>query len=184
MQGVLKGWTEGLTYFKEGGSGMLLIPAHLGYGSKNFNGIPGGSVLIFEITIFSDEMIAERNDADILAYLDAEGLDATKTESGLYYMIEDEGVGEQPTATSEVKISYKGSFLNGKVFDESTVSGTDIDLTKVIKGWTEGIPYFKVGSEGKLIIPAHLGYGSYSYRGIIPAGSVLVFDINLISIKE
>lgn len=48
---VISGWTEGITYFNEGGEGMLLIPSHLGYGSQNYNGIPGGSVLIFDIKL-------------------------------------------------------------------------------------------------------------------------------------
>ena len=50
---VIAGWTEGIAYFKEGGSGILLVPAHLGYGSRDYNGIPGGSVLVFEVTLIS-----------------------------------------------------------------------------------------------------------------------------------
>ncbi len=184
LQGVIAGFSEGLTYFKEGGKGMLLIPAHLGYGNKDYKGIPGGSVLIFEITVFSDEMIAEKNDAEIVAYIEAEGLNATKTESGLYYTMDVDGVGAQPTAASKVKLSYKGYFLNKIVFTETSVSGVDVNIEEAIKGWKEGIPYFKEGGEGKLIIPAHLGYGSYSYQGVIPAGSVLVYDFKLISIIE
>ena len=53
LQQVISGWTEGITYFKEGGSGILLIPAHLGYGNRDFRGIPGGSVLIFDIELIS-----------------------------------------------------------------------------------------------------------------------------------
>lgn len=53
MQGVIKGWTEGITYFKEGGEGILLIPSKLGYGSKDRSGIPGGSVLIFDIKLIT-----------------------------------------------------------------------------------------------------------------------------------
>ena len=48
---VIKGWTEGITYFNEGGEGILLVPSNLGYGSKDYNGIPGGSVLIFDIKL-------------------------------------------------------------------------------------------------------------------------------------
>ncbi|WP_372793177.1 FKBP-type peptidyl-prolyl cis-trans isomerase [Lutibacter sp.] len=51
LQQVIAGWTEGITYFNEGGEGILLIPSQLGYGSKNYNGIPGGSVLVFEIKL-------------------------------------------------------------------------------------------------------------------------------------
>lgn len=181
LQNVIAGWTEGLSYFKEGGKGILLVPAHLGYGSKDYNGIPGGSVLIYEITVFSDEMIAEKYDADILAYIEAEGLTATKTESGLYYTMDVEGEGDQPIETSDVTVSYTGYFLNGTKFDESGNSGVGFNLSNVIDGWKEGITYFKVGGEGKLLIPPYLGYGNYDFD-IIPGGSVLVFDIELISI--
>ncbi len=51
LQQVIAGWTEGITYFKKGGEGMLLIPSSLGYGSKDRNSIPGGSVLIFDIDL-------------------------------------------------------------------------------------------------------------------------------------
>ena len=50
---VISGWIEGIQYFKEGGSGMLLIPSHLAYGSYDHNGIPAGSVLIFEVKLIS-----------------------------------------------------------------------------------------------------------------------------------
>ena len=53
LQQVITGWTEGITYFNEGGEGILLIPPHLGYGSDNRNGIPGGSVLIFDIKLLN-----------------------------------------------------------------------------------------------------------------------------------
>lgn len=48
---VIPGWTEGITYFKEGGSGLLLIPSHLGYGSDSNPRIPGGSVLLFDVKL-------------------------------------------------------------------------------------------------------------------------------------
>ena len=50
---MISGWTEGIPLFNEGGNGILLIPAHLGYGSFDVNGIPGGSVLIFEVELIS-----------------------------------------------------------------------------------------------------------------------------------
>tara|TARA_R110001583_G_scaffold25760_6_gene93094 strand:- start:7344 stop:7514 length:171 start_codon:yes stop_codon:yes gene_type:complete len=53
LKGVISGWTEGITYFKEGGKGTLWVPAHLGYGNYDTRGIPGGSVLIFDIHLIS-----------------------------------------------------------------------------------------------------------------------------------
>lgn len=123
-----------------------------------------------------------KNEQDIAAYVTAHNLDATRSESGLYYVIEEEGTGVQPTPTSNVTVAYKGYFLNGTIFDESASSGISFGLNQVIQGWTEGITYFKEGGKGMLLIPAHLGYGNNDYRGI-PGGSVLIFEVNLISIN-
>ena len=124
----------------------------------------------------------ELNDKQITDYLAANNLEAQKTESGLYYIIENPGDGEQPTATSNVTVAYKGYYLNGTIFDQNPVDGITIGLNQVIKGWTEGIPYFKEGGNGTLFVPAHLGYGSSNNNGI-PGGSVLVFDIKLLSVN-
>ena len=53
LNGVIPGWTEGIAYFKEGGSGVLLIPSRLAYGANDNRGIPGGSVLIFDVALLS-----------------------------------------------------------------------------------------------------------------------------------
>lgn len=124
----------------------------------------------------------EKNDEEIIAYIAKNNLDAQKSDSGLYYIIDEPGSGEQPVATSNVTVAYKGYFLDGKTFDQSDASGISFGLQQVIKGWTEGITYFKEGGKGKLLIPSHLGYGSQGRRGI-PGGSVLIFDIHLISVK-
>ena len=124
----------------------------------------------------------EKNNEDILAYIDKNNLEAQKSGSGLYYVIDELGSGEQPVATSNVTVAYKGYFLDGKTFDESDANGISFGLQQVIKGWTEGITYFKEGGKGKLLIPSHLGYGPQDHRDI-PGGSVLIFDIHLISVN-
>lgn len=121
----------------------------------------------------------ETNEAEINAYLEDNSLESQKTASGLHYIIENQGDGAAPTATSNVTVAYKGYFLNGTVFDQSE-EGITIGLDQVISGWTEGIQLFNEGGNGILLIPAHLGYGSFDYNGI-PGGSVLVFDIELLS---
>ena len=94
----------------------------------------------------------------------------------------EQGTGTQPTAASNVTVAYKGYFTNGNVFDQSKAEGISFGLNQVIKGWTEGIPYFKAGGSGVLLIPSHLGYGSTN-NGPIPGGSVLIFDVKLISVN-
>jgi FKBP-type peptidyl-prolyl cis-trans isomerase FkpA len=122
-----------------------------------------------------------KNELEITAYIEKHGLLAEKSNSGLYYVINEEGNGTRPTATSNVKVAYKGYYTNGKVFDQST-EGVSFGLQQVIPGWTEGIPYFKEGGNGILLVPAHLGYGNRDYRHI-PGGSVLIFDVSLISVN-
>lgn len=123
-----------------------------------------------------------KNDQAINTYLEANDLTAVKSSSGLYYIIDEPGTGDQPTYTSNVTVAYKGYFLDGTVFDESEAEGVSFNLQQVILGWTEGITYFKEGGSGILLVPAHLGYGSYKYNGI-PGGSVLVFEVKLISVN-
>ncbi|WP_142786520.1 FKBP-type peptidyl-prolyl cis-trans isomerase [Changchengzhania lutea] len=123
-----------------------------------------------------------KNEQEITTYIADNNLNAVRSDTGLYYVIETEGSGEQPITTSNVTVAYKGYYTNGNVFDESTSAGISFNLQQVIKGWTEGITYFKKGGSGKLLVPAHLGYGNSDTRGI-PGGSVLIFDINLISVN-
>ena len=179
IQGVISGFSEGVQLFNEGGSGLLIIPAHLGYGSEKSGSIPAGSVLIFEVELIDYEV---ENEQEIVDYITENNLTATRSDSGLYYVINEEGIGENPTEESNVTVAYKGYLTNGDVFDESTVSGVSFNLNQVIPGWTEGIQYFKEGGNGQLLIPSHLGYGRFGDQSI-PGGSVLIFDIDLKSIN-
>lgn len=123
-----------------------------------------------------------KNELEIKDYIAKNNLTAQRSDSGLYYIISEPGTGTQPTASSNVKVAYKGYFTNGTVFDQSSAAGISFGLNQVIKGWTEGIQYFKTGGNGVLLVPAHLGYGNSDY-GPIPGGSVLIFDVKLISVN-
>lgn len=124
---------------------------------------------------------AEEDEKIITTYISDNKLDAKATGSGLYYVITTQGTGAQPNASSNVRVGYKGYLTSGKVFDQSKTSGYITSLSQVIKGWTEGIPYFKKGGKGMLLIPSALGYGSQAV-GDIPANSVLIFDIELLDV--
>lgn len=126
------------------------------------------------------ETQAEKDEKIIQQYISDNNLNATATGSGLYYVINEPGTGAACNAFSDVKVSYTGYLTNGSVFDQS-LEGISINLQQVIEGWTEGIPYFKEGGSGKLLIPSALGYGSQSVGGI-PANSVLIFDVELIDV--
>lgn len=122
------------------------------------------------------------NETEITEFIAENNLNAEKSDSGLYYVIDNPGDGEQPSFSDNVTVAYKGYFTSGNVFDESSASGISFDLNRVIAGWTEGITYFKEGGSGMLLIPSHLAYGNAGRPGI-PGGAVLIFDINLISVN-
>lgn len=179
---VISGWTIGIPYFKEGGSGKLIIPSRLAYGSSDYNGISGGSVLVFDVNLLSVNYNKE-NDEEITEYIAENNLtDFYKTETGLYVIVEEQGDGLNPTSTDNVTVKYSGYYTDGEVFDETGNESVSFDLQNLIAGWKEGLPYFKEGGKGKLLIPSRLGYGSY-YNGSVPGGSVLVFDIELVSVN-
>jgi len=117
----------------------------------------------------------------ILDYIKENNLVAQETESGLFYVMEEEGSGGHPTSTAVIKDFYTGSLLNGYVSDsnQGQSSPATFQLGNLIQGWKLGIPLVKKGGKGKLIIPSRLGYGPAAYPGI-PANSVLVFNIHLV----
>ncbi|MFO7827943.1 MAG: FKBP-type peptidyl-prolyl cis-trans isomerase [Bacteroidales bacterium] len=108
-------------------------------------------------------------------YLADSNLTAQSTDSGLHYIIDEQGSGVRPTYSSIITVVYTGRLLNGEVFDSGEIT---IQLFKLIEGWQEGMQLFNEGGKGKLLIPSALGYGSES-QGSIPANSVLIFDIHL-----
>jgi FKBP-type peptidyl-prolyl cis-trans isomerase FkpA len=127
------------------------------------------------------EKQAKEDDEIILKYIEDYNLTATKTSSGLYVVIEAPGTGAACNSYSTVRASYSGYFTDGTVFDYSPAAGIEFDLQAVIPGWTEGIPYFKEGGYGKLLIPSALAYGKNGTSGI-PPNSVLIFDVALLEV--
>ena len=141
------------------------------------------TIILFSCQISKDNINYDKqNETDIVNYISTNNLTAQKTASGLYYVIDNPGQGAQPSINSTVRVSYKGYFTNGEVFDQSNASGISFGLQQVIQGWTEGIQLFKEGGSGKLLIPSRLGYGSKDNRSI-PGGSVLIFDITLLEVQ-
>lgn len=107
------------------------------------------------------------------------------TASGLQYEVIKEGSGEKPTAKDSVTCHYKGTLLNGTVFDNSYDRGQPITfpLGGVIPGWTEGLQLMSVGSKYKFYIPYSLAYGAFDY-GPIPGGSTLTFEVELLEVRK
>jgi FKBP-type peptidyl-prolyl cis-trans isomerase FkpA len=109
-----------------------------------------------------------------------------KTASGLNYIITQPGTGKQATPSSVVSVKYTGKLLDGTEFDSSERQGgqpVEFPLNQVIPGWTEGIALMKEGSKATLIIPSEMAYGQQGRPGI-PKNSVLLFDVELLQVKD
>ncbi len=103
-----------------------------------------------------------------------------KTESGLLYKVVKAGTGETVKENQRAKISYKGSLIDGNVFD-SNKSAT-FSPRQVVKGFGEGLQLMQKGGQYTLYIPAELGYGLRSGSDKIPANSVLIFDVEVLDV--
>lgn len=96
------------------------------------------------------------------------------------------GTGTEAVAGKHVVVNYKGTLIDGSVFDSSYERGTPFDFDlgsgQVIAGWDQGVVGMKVGGKRKLVIPANLGYGDRAI-GPIPANSTLIFEVELLDVK-
>jgi FKBP-type peptidyl-prolyl cis-trans isomerase FkpA len=116
----------------------------------------------------------------IQQYLSANNItNAKSTSSGLHYIIEEQGTGLKPGINDQIKFFYVGKLLSGQIFDSS--DSLTIDLDQLIDGFQEGIPLINEAGKITLIIPSSLGYGSQG-SALIPANSVLIFNVELIDV--
>ena len=117
---------------------------------------------------------------------DETGKKFATTDSGLKYMVLQEGTGDTtPNPTDTVEVHYTGWLLNGTKFESSVDRGkaATVPLNDVIAGWTEGVGLMKVGEKRKLIIPGNLAFGPTGRPPTIPPDATVVFDVELLAIK-
>ena len=110
----------------------------------------------------------------------------TTTESGLQYEVINSGKGAKPAPSDQVTVHYHGTLLDGTVFDSSVDRGepASFGVTQVIKGWTEALQLMSIGDKWKLTIPSDLAYGDQGAGGMIGPGATLVFEVELLGIKN
>lgn len=123
-------------------------------------------------------------DAKIERFIEKKDWNMNKSESGLYMEVLQEGNGDEPVISgSIVSIAYKGTLLNGKVFDRRTAEKPlESELRGLIMGFREGLLGQKKGAKIRLVVPPQLGYGDLALDKI-PSNSVLQFDIELLDVK-
>ena len=124
---------------------------------------------------------AAKNLAEGKAFLAKNALkeNVDTTASGLQYTIEAEGAAEKIAPQDTVWVNYKGTLLDGTVFDEN--DSTMFVANRVIRGWTEGLGLLGEGGKATFYIPAELGYGNRGNQAIAP-NSVLIFDVEVLKV--
>ena len=113
-------------------------------------------------------------------YIESNNIKAAADPRGFYYTIQTAGSGAKPTVCSNVTVNYKGMLTNGTSFDSG--NGVSFGLNQLITGWQEGIPLISPGGSITLYLPPSLAYGAQAQSGI-PANSILVFQIDLLTIN-
>ena len=182
LNGVIKGWTEGLQLMVEGEKRRFWIPADLAYGEKPSGGRPGG-LLVFDVELLSIKAAPKppATPEDVATAPET----AEKTATGIASRVLTKGNGTtHPKASDQVKVHYSGWTTDGNIFDSSVMRNEPIvfPLNQVIPGWTEGVQLMVEGEKRRLWIPAKLAYGESPPPGA-PAG-MLVFDVELIQIVK
>jgi len=108
------------------------------------------------------------------------------TQNGLQYVVLKQGDGPRPSQTDKVKVHYRGTTIDGTVFDSSYDRGqpTTFQVNSVIKGWTEALLLMNVNSKYKLFIPSNLAYGQRGSEPKIGPNEVLIFEVELLGIEK
>ena len=110
-------------------------------------------------------------------YLSANSISTKEDPRGFFYVITDSVFGSKPTVCDNIRIAYKGTLLNGTVFDQS--NSAVFTLSNLIVGWQQALPLIGIGGSIKVYLPPSLAYGNKA-SGSIPANSNLVFEIDLL----
>ncbi|GAB3541344.1 hypothetical protein GCM10027443_40560 [Pontibacter brevis] len=133
------------------------------------------------------------DDKKIQEYIQQNNLqNVQKTESGVYYLVNEPGKGPQASVGDQVSVHYKLSHLDGKELESSRnnpmANGEPFKFTlgqgQVIKGWDEAIQELQEGSEATLLIPSTLAYGEQDRGPDMPANSILRFDVELVDVQK
>lgn len=151
---------------------------------EHFKRAAAGIKPVVDLYRNADSSIQTEKEKEIIFKAIKEGkIDTTGSVNGVYYQLLKEGTGRNVKVTDTVVAFYKGSILNGEVFDQTNTEPATFPLSRLIKGWQIALPACKVGGKIRLIIPSALAYSIRSRSSKIPPNSILVFDIEVLSVK-
>lgn len=170
---------------KEGGRITIYSPSAYCFGRNSSDLVPANSILIFDIELLSvinsEEEQLEIETSKIDKYLETKEIEAQIHESGIRYVHEMNGIGVNPTTSSNISVKYKGYFFNESVFDQNE-SGVTFPLNDLVEAWRIMIPLMKVNDKMTIYAPSKYCYGENG-TGPIPPNTQLIFEIELISFQ-
>ena len=195
-------WVNGIPLLTEGDSAVFYVPADsimtLGQGVLPPY-VKAGDTVIAEVRLISFVDIAAENekqkevdDQNLNKYFAENNLQPQKTESGLYYVIDQDGTGDVIGTDKVVTVNYTGTLLDGKKFDSNVdpsfnhvqpFSFMTGPAGRVIPGWNEGVQLLKKGSKAKLYVPSVLAYGKQAPPTIGP-NKCLIFEIEVLKVED
>jgi FKBP-type peptidyl-prolyl cis-trans isomerase len=129
------------------------------------------------------DLTAASNSKFLADYAARDGV--KKTADGLFYRVIKSGNGATSRGPQDgATVHYKGSLINGKVFDETQGEPPTFPIGRLIPGWVEALSMMKEGDEWELVIPSALGYGAEGAGDSIPPAQTLVFDMTLLKVHH
>jgi len=138
-----------------------------------------------DVEVYDPEPQFRADTTAIGLFVKTNGIPAIKDPSGIYYQIIDPGVGSITYyTTTKITADYEGKLLNGTIFDSTKGTPISFSLGGVIPGWQFGIPKIQKGGKIRLIIPSYYAYGTRSPSSLIPANSILDFNITLTDVTN
>ncbi|MGA2623550.1 MAG: FKBP-type peptidyl-prolyl cis-trans isomerase [Bacteroidota bacterium] len=104
--------------------------------------------------------------------------------SGLQYKVLTMGTGRKPKAFEKVEVNYRGTFIDGSEFENSSkLAPATFSLSGVIRGWKDALQLMPVGSKWVLYVPPDLAYGEIGSGNVIPPNALLIFELELLEVK-
>lgn len=138
-----------------------------------------------KINPFDDDKVSKIDRAIIREYIALQDMTFDSTESGIFYSLENPGIGDPPTDNSMVTVNYELYLVDGTLMESTQTTGepSKFEVGKVIPGWQEALKLMGVTGKGTFVIPSRLGYGLRRVNGM-PPNTILVFDIELVEIVD
>ena len=125
----------------------------------------------------------QKDTTAIKNYLAQNNIVATKLPSGIWFAIDAQGSGIRATYSDTISVTYKMKLIPSNTVADQSATSTDFRLSDLVPGVQIALPYFQRGAKGRIFIPSFYGYQT-TVNGAIPANSNLIFDFNLINVKD